>query len=314
MKFFSFRRAAILLVAFSLLGALLIGSVAGVHAQSSQTWSEPVDLSNSGSASNPLIVVDTLGVIHVVWIDQFDGYKYIESTDGVTWTEPKTVRFPFSPENPSQPVFLAGADGTTHIFWIDQNNALYYSQAPSKTFDDPGTWHGTVQLSDSAVDFKAAVDGEGVVHFAYVRNRGTDANVAGVYYRRLGAFGWSTVVNLYSSQYFRSLSALDAHVRVAVSDSAEGQHTVYVVWDDRSQKRILMSTSMDSGDTWSDVNEVVVPDAQSGYQMPANAEITASDTNVLLLWQVGEPGVRCNIYTKWSKDGGADWDTSDSHG
>ena len=67
---------------------------------------------------------------------------------------------------------------------------------------------------------------------------------------------------------------------------------------------------MDSGDIWSDVNEVVVPDAQSGYQMPANAEITASDTNVLLLWQVGEPGVRCNIYTKWSKDGGADWDTS----
>ena len=75
------------------------------------------------------------------------------------------------------------------------------------TFDNPSTWHGTVQLSDSAVDFKAAVDGEGMFILPMSGIVVRMPIVAGVYYRRLGAFGWSTVVNLYSSQYFRSLSA-----------------------------------------------------------------------------------------------------------
>ncbi len=76
---------------------LIFGRAPVSFAQSSQNWSEPLNLSNSGSSTDPSLVVDLNGTIHVIWVDEFDGYKYTRSTDaGKSWTDPKTVIFPFS--------------------------------------------------------------------------------------------------------------------------------------------------------------------------------------------------------------------------
>lgn len=44
------------------------------------TWSAAVNLSNSGSASNPVMITGTDGVIHVAWYDEFAGNRYTQST------------------------------------------------------------------------------------------------------------------------------------------------------------------------------------------------------------------------------------------
>jgi hypothetical protein len=37
-------------------------------------WSTPINLSNSGSTTNPQLVVDSNGTFHVYRIDEFDDY------------------------------------------------------------------------------------------------------------------------------------------------------------------------------------------------------------------------------------------------
>jgi len=83
-------------VAF-LITFILLGSTQGVRkiqAQSGDSWSEPVNLSQSGSASDPVFVIDSDSTFHAVWSDQFDGNKYV-SGDGVEWGQPEVVDLPF---------------------------------------------------------------------------------------------------------------------------------------------------------------------------------------------------------------------------
>ena len=58
------------------------------------SWSSPENLSNSGGATTPNLVVDTGGSIHVIWEDEFDGSIY-SRYDGQQWSEPLAVTFPF---------------------------------------------------------------------------------------------------------------------------------------------------------------------------------------------------------------------------
>src|ERR671912_2222703 len=100
------RIKTIFLVTLLIIG-FLFGFVRYGFAQSVQEWSEPVNLSMSGAASNPSMVVDSNGVVHVIWVDQFDGFKYVQSTDhGAIWTLPVNVKFPFSTEA-AQPMLLS---------------------------------------------------------------------------------------------------------------------------------------------------------------------------------------------------------------
>ena len=98
-----------------LMTILLIGpawsAVPAVQAQSLQYWSTPVNVSNSGLSTDPRIIVDSDGVIYVVWVDAIDGYKYAESADGKVWTSPTNATFPFSVKDDSRPDFFANGKG-----------------------------------------------------------------------------------------------------------------------------------------------------------------------------------------------------------
>jgi hypothetical protein len=78
---------------------------------------------------------------------------------------------------------------------------------------------------------------------------------------------------------------------------------VYIVWDDRSQKRIFLAKSPDGGQAWDGTFEVRGPDDFSGVEMPYNIDLGATGDQILLTWQAGTPGSQCTQYSQWSTDG-----------
>ncbi len=287
---------------------LLFSFVPAGSAQSVQDWSEPVNLSKSGAASNPSLVVDANGVLHVIWVDQFDGYKYVQSTDkGVNWSAPVTVKYPFTAEA-APPMLFSDARGTIHIFWLTDQNKLSYAQTIPDNLDSPASWRIRIDLDSAVYDFDAGMDPQGRMHVAYVKNPAPVPGTAGVYYKRSadGGSSWAAPKLLYESPYFRSLTAENARIRLAVSDTPEGER-VYVVWDDRPQKRIFVSTSIDGGLNWDTVKEMVAPQSNFGFRTPYNADIDVMGDKVLATWMVGDPGARCTPYSWSSVDGGETW-------
>lgn len=290
-------------IVFYLISGLLLDNAMTVFAQSAKLWSDPVNLSKSGASAKPSIFIDRRGGIHVIWADEIDGYKYVQSEDGKNWTSPTTVKFPFDPKDDPEPTFVITADGLINIFWRNKENALFYGQALPVNFGIPSTWTGIQKLTNSALSYDVVADDNGVLYISYVLNIGKDENPAGIYYRRRDASGWSQAVNLYVSQYFRSLQPENAHVQIAISDRA-GNGNVYVAWDDRSQKRIYLAKSVDKGSTWSPPLQISGPEDSTGIDFPFNINLTANAEDILILWQMGNPGSGCTQYSQWSPDGG----------
>ncbi len=286
---------------------LLLSSVPSSQAQTAQEWTDPINLSMSGSASNPATVVDGTGVVHAIWADQFDGYKYSQSADGLTWSTPETVKYPFSPTAPP-PMMFSDAKGTIHIFYLDDKNKLTYAQTLPENLDNPPSWRVKVDLDSTVYDFDAGVDPQGRVHVAYLKNPASAAGPAGVFYRHSidGGRTWAASDLLYESAYLHSLNAETAHIRMAVSDRP-GDEKVYVVWDDRPQKRISIAISPDGGQNWEPVKELVAPQANLGFRTPFYGDIDVLNDKVLATWFVGEAGVSCTPYSWSSADGGETW-------
>jgi len=298
----------VLLLVVSLFSGLLFGDVSKGYAQSSRAWSDPINLSNSGGASNPVMVVDESGVMHVLWVDQYEGYKYVQSKDGKEWTSPQVVRFPFDTEG-TLPVLVAGPSGLIYVFEQDIEKDLFFAQAHSATLNDPPSWGYRIGLSEEVLVYDVAIDAQGTLHVAYIRNANTDLGPAGVYYVRSsdGGTSWSTEKLLYESQYFRTAKPEFSHIRVATS-SETGDGRVYIAWDNTSLKRIFMSASTDSGINWSDATQLKGPEDTGGYNTPFNVDISVAGNKSLLTWEVGEPGAdQCTLYGQWSTDGGSTW-------
>ena len=281
----------------------IFGTFSAGFAQTSQIWSDPINLSNSGSSTGPSMVVDSTGTIHVIWVDQIDGYKYVRSTDGgKTWTAPKSISFPFSPTEDTQPVLLAGRNAEIHIFWQDAKLALFSSVATSQTFDQPSAWTKPSKLSEAVLAFDAVVSAKDILHVGYVHS-GSKTSTAGIYYQRFEVGSWSAAKVLYSSQYFRGLQPPNANISLSVT-SDSSQDRVLASWDDQSQKRIFWSESRDGGNVWAKPVEASGPESYSGAEMPFNLQVGLIDRKLLLMWQVGMPGSRCTQYSQWSLDDG----------
>ena len=278
-----------------------LGHVKTGHAQEVTGWSEPINLSNSGASSDPSMVIDNEGVIHVIWVDSVDGYKYVQSTDGVNWSAPKTIDFPFDPVEDSPPKLVADSSGSIHIFWTNLTGALIYGRAASIFLSQPQSWANIFTLADSVLDFDVVADARSSIHVTYVGNLAIDGDPAGIFYRRLDGTVWMPPVRLYTSQYFRTLDLKDSHVRLAVTGAVR-TGTVYVVWDDRPANRIFLARSLDGGLNWKDAVQLRGPEDSAGLAFPYNVNVSAMGERVLLTWQVGQPGFLCSQYSQWSED------------
>lgn len=311
MKTKIFQITFVAIIALSIVSSLFVGNVSQARAQSSRFWSDPVNLSNSGGATNPILVIDSMGIRNAIWTDESDesgGYRFTQSEDGKTWTAPQKVKYPFIRGNSVLPVLISGPNGSIYIFWQNLGKSLVFAQATSKTLSNPSQW-STKVLSVKALVYDVAQDAQGVIYVAFIRNVDTVLGPAGVYYMRSsnGGKSWTDEKLLYGSQYFRTTKLEDAHVNLVVPDGA-GNGRIFVAWDNTAQKRIFMSTSADSGSTWSDVVQLKGPEDTGGYNLPYDVTISIVGDKALMIWKVGEPSsTQCGVYSQWSSDWGVTW-------
>ena len=296
-----FFLALCLIIASIFITSLHLSQV--VVAQSEQeTWTTPVNLSNSGGASAPAMVIDESGVIHVLWLDEFYGTLYTRFQDQY-WSDPIAAFFPFGEYTP----YFVVNNGYIHAIWINEQGQLIHSFVISENFPDAGGWFGSIQLAESAVDFDAVFDHQGRLHVAYVRTLDTPEFPAGVYYRLSEDDGanWTLSSNIYSSPYFRSITS--DQVNVDVEAAGDPNSEVYLSWDNRARKQVYSTRSLDGGNTWDEEQVVDSPTVESPGARPVNIQVVKYSGGVLRLWQDGDPAANCRQYYQSSTDGGNLW-------
>jgi predicted neuraminidase len=299
------------LIALFILTSFLPSS--GLAQITNDPWAEPVNLSHSGAATDPTMVVDAQGTFHIIWLDRFNGPTYTEG-DGENWEPPVLVRLPFGSLDESsltsilfKPLLIPDSAGNIHAFWRNADSKLIYSHVPASGFA-ASQWSESTILDDSAVDLNVAIDAQDRLYLSYVRKNDTTELPAGIYYRQSSDLGntWSAPTLLYQSAYFRALSEQDAHVQIATASAADGQ-SVYVVWDNRPRGQVFLIESSDGGNSWSEPEEVGIAGESAGGAIRSNLAVYARGEKVLLLWQTGQPETGCTQNYQWSLDGSATW-------
>jgi hypothetical protein len=274
-----------------------------VLAQTSKDpWSTPLNISHSGSTTNPVAVRDANGVVHVVWQDDIAGAVYARLMDG-QWSQPIATKFPFGE---ATPVLMADDRGFVHAFWINQADSLVYTRMNVTSVSLVG--QRTQFLAKDVLAYNVNIDLNGTVHLAYITSLDELSSPAGVYYSQSigGSGNWTKGKLLYPSQYFRGLDKKSANVSMA--SAGQGAETrLYVAWDNRPRKRVFFSMSKDGGNSWSEPEDIQAGDTSSDTANPYGIEVGAFSDRVLLLWQTGDPVIGCRQWFRWSADRGENW-------
>ncbi len=288
-----------------------------VQAQTAeQEWSTPINLSQSGAASQPQAVTSTDGRTHILWQDAFNGFVYAPQV-GDTLTEPLSVNLPFGREVvlftggstnfAFTPKLVADSNNQLHAFWTDDDDSLFNSRVGSEDFGSLSSWTAQQQLGESALVFDIVVGPNDLLHLAYIRPISSLEFPAGVYYRSSNDGGtvWSNPVLLYASPYFRSLSAQAAHIEI----EATGEGEVIIGWDNRPEDRVFIIRSGNSGGTWEEPAEIDRrrSDDLDNAVGPSKISVVDDGDRVHLFWQAGHEALLCAQYHQWSADGGMTW-------
>ncbi|MDI6696127.1 MAG: hypothetical protein QME21_13860 [Anaerolineales bacterium] len=305
-----------LLICFATLAFLLFSIILRVSAQETDEdiWSTPVNLSNSGGASDPVIVVDKDGVVHVVWVDRYAGSVYSRGvfTDTLTspsgvWSAPAAIEFPFEDWIP----MLVNGGDYIHAFWInrDKDNTLFYSRVVPANFQTPGSWEAPRPLSKYVVGMSAVSQSAGQIQIAYIHNLEESQRPEGIYYQRSDDNGntWKPEILLYTSKYLRSMKLDDANVQISATFQGD-QEVVSVVWDNPLLKRVFYARSIDGGVTWEPAAEVDGPYIDGNVNAPFKIKILTNENRAVRIWQSNlQSGVYCSQYYQFSNNGGEAW-------
>lgn len=285
----------------ALIGMSVMVIPTAVAQRSGEAWSQPFNLSHSGSATNPLLVVDSGGVTHVIWSDTFvtAGLIYSKNT-GSQWSSPVTISFPF---RAGVPKFIADPGGSIHAFWMDAQGRMNYSQVANSNFSSSNAWSRPQILAVSAANLDAAIDTNGWLHVIYLRPLSTSDTGAGVYYRRSTDEGrtWSKPVSLFKSPYFRLVKKDNSNVSLVTLPDGK-QTKLFATWDYHPRKQAFYIQSTDSGQTWNELVEL-----NTAEQNPFNVQSFVNQNTILLIWQDGESDGSCTQYSQWSGDDGKTW-------
>jgi hypothetical protein len=287
-----------------ILAASLLNPRAAAAQDDQDGWASPRNLSSSGAATGPVLVIDSLGNFHVIWKDEFAGLMYV-SGDGLEWSEPQPVSLPFSDYLPR---LIADRVGNIHAFWIDEEGGLYHGWVAASQFQISGDWRFTGQISDAALDFDASVDEAGQIQLAYIRTVETPGSPAGVYSTHLGeqSLNWASPQLVYQSAYLRSLLPENANISVSTGGNSQ-QPLVFIAWDNSLRDRVFLARSEDGGLSWGEAEEIDKPEEGNVDNGPARIKVHAEGEETLLLWQSGRTETSCDQYYRWSADGGLSW-------
>ena len=284
-----------------------------VHAQAVEgPWTTPVNISRSGSTSQPVIAAAPNGRLHVLWWDSIEGEQYAQTTavTGTTWSKPTTVpqivgdrtlitntrtgKVNVSLSPPLEVRLVSDVGNNVYAFWRDVENQLLTSPSLG------AGWGYATVLADSALDMDVETDVKGTVHLVYVRALNSPGNPSGVYYRStVGGIGWSLPVLVYASSYFRSAKPEQLHTSVA----GDGRGQVLVAWDDPQLERSFYSRSADGGRTWSNPQAV---GSSSADQVARVRVFSTPGGDFFFLGQMVGAG-SCGLSQRRSTDGGQTW-------
>lgn len=308
------RRYQLILTVFvGVLSILLLISGSKASAQSSEdeiNWQEPLNLSQSGTAIDPLIVVDSTDTVHVVWEDKIDGFVYATG-DGRSWSDPVPARLPFVSSaqealTDHTPILITDANDTIHAFWIGDENVLLYSHVPVADFPILSSWTLPQTLASVATTFDVSLDENGRLHLGYLRPISEGDFLAGIYYRRSedGGVTWSDAFSLYQSDYFRALSGSQANLSIDTTGNS-----IFLVWDNPLLDKVFFARLIDDDTGWDEpvvIDQREVDDDPNALG-PGDIKVMASDEEINLVWRAHHEGEDCGYYHQRSTDRGTNW-------
>lgn len=282
---------------------LLIAAVGPGSAQENQqTWTLPVNISNSPSLSiNPFITGDQAGSIHVVWAEASGGEN--APTDTIYYTT-------LSDEGWSTPIDVlaaprgsrllpAGLESDPYgrlVLLTHRNPGLYISFADSTTAQSASAWR-TISLDpDSLINgADLVIDDQGVYHVVVAANnqqiRYLVSSDAGETWQEV-----ETVFDLFDSSF--------AVTEPAIAADANG--AIYIAWTRASADTnwsavgVWFARSLDGGATWTRPLELA-----SGQGYGWSSLLLESSGRLHLFW-IGSL-VAGGRYHRWSDDMGETW-------
>lgn len=294
------------------------GLTALAQTDDNRAWSDPINISSSGAASEPSLAQDSSGTYHLFWLDDFAGVTYATG-DGETWSEPVSPRFPFS-EPPfatlatetfedffAPSVFIDGQD-RVHALWLNDDDEMFYSRAgvADITAETAG-WSGPRLIGRSVLRYEIVGGANGRLHMFYLTRLNTADTQAGIIYRFSDDGGevWSEPVNVYASDYYRTIQETEAnfHARQGEGDN------LFVVWDNRDLDTVFITRSTDNGVSWEApriVDQRGEEDPTDGVG-PSLINLGVNGSNVNLTWRASHEVEQCAQYVQQSTDSGATW-------
>ncbi len=283
------------------------------------SWLDPINLSRSSGASEPVSVADESGRTHVIWKDISGSYYYSREVAG-EWSEPMAIDPPFGTRryDPNltetkatplyTPILISDSKNGIHAVWIDGSKALSYSFVESNDFSEAEAWTTPQQITGPALDMAIAIDDDERIHVVYLRTAESSDLPAGLYYSQSedGGLTWSGPDLLYESSYLRVLSSSDANVEIV----AAGPDTIIVAWDNRPLERVFYVSSRDGGSSWEPVREVDRRLETDGAETagPQDIRIGLRDSEIHLVWLAGHERSECILYYQLSRDLGQNWE------
>ncbi len=193
--------------------------LSAVEAPADSSYTQPVNLSRSGAASQARIVAGPEGSLQAFWIDEFDGLMSA-FFDGHIWSDPiqsqiLQATYRYEPKPMTEiPHFISDSFGRVHAFFYGaedkttRTKSLLYSQSSMGS----NQWSNPQVLAESAVAYDVSISPGGDLSVAYQRTLHSDNAPAGVYIKRfpVDSTTWSQFVIVHSSIYYRLLSEVNA--------------------------------------------------------------------------------------------------------
>lgn len=131
-----------------------------------------VNLSESGYASYPAMFQDSLGQIHVLWVDE-DLYYRMRSTDG-KWSAAENLTDNFNLLIDSYSGLAESPDGLVCVFWIGQIEGTHTLDLFKHCVDIvSGEWNELENLGSTGRDHLPAFSQDGRLHLVYITGGGT---------------------------------------------------------------------------------------------------------------------------------------------
>ncbi|MCD4737796.1 MAG: exo-alpha-sialidase [Anaerolineae bacterium] len=295
-----------------------------------ELWTDPINLSQSGAATTPLVVAGPENSLRVLWWDAFDGITTRRYTEG-QWSSPQLAPVLVTEEIRGQfvtrpletlpeteeiggqfvtrpletfPEIVGDANGHAHAIWLAAPDSETELRAllHSRLLHENNNWEWAQVIAPSALSWRLVSAANGVLHLIYLRPTHTTTYPAGIYYRKStdGGQTWSSPLALYTTIYFRLLDADAAYLDLATDGTGE----VVVTWRDEYQNALFYARSLDEGKTWSDPVEV---DNRAGAA--DHPQLTFDSNNeAFLLWKSSQDANSCTLYQQRVPDDAAAWE------